>query len=190
MLYAENVAAFLMFRLKQSHKHCRMDRAAICVESRVNRMDMDRKQRLEQLKKENKVVQAQKRVENNILLKECINALASDAELLKKEDADKIYKIFNETIPFLPWGIDWKQLKSVHVVDDVKKLKSVCRSEYFYIIWNAELPIMKSDLFSIIRCIDDISAVEPDTWLLSLNCDEVIELYHEGKITVGMVSEK
>lgn len=153
-------------------------------------MDIDRKQRLEQLKKENKVLQAQKRVENNILLKECITALASDAEILKKEDADKIYRVFNETIPFLPWGIDWKQLKSVHIVDDVKKLKSVCRSEYFYIIWNAELPIMKSDLFSIIRCIDDISAVEPDTWLLSLNCDEVIELYHEGKITVGMVSEK
>ena len=151
-------------------------------------MDSDRKQRLEQLKKENKAVQVQKRVEDNLLLKECITALASDAELLTKEDADKIYQIFNETIPFLPWGIDWKQLKSVHIVDDVKKLKDVCRSEYFYIIWNAELPVIKSDLLSIIRCIDDISAVEPDTWLFSLNCNEVIELYHEGRITVGMAN--
>ena len=151
-------------------------------------MDNDRKQRLEQLKKENKAVQAQKRVENNILLKECITALASDAEVLKKEDAEKIYKIFNETIPFLPWGIDWKQLKSVHIVDDFKKLKDVCRSEYFYIIWNAELPVIKSDLLSIIRCIDDISAVEPDTWLFSSNYEEVVEFYHEGRITVGMAN--
>lgn len=153
-------------------------------------MDIDRKQRLEQLKKENKAVQAQKRVENNLLLKECITALASDAELLKKEDADKIYKIFNETIPFLPWGIDWNQLNSVHVVDDVKKLKDVCRSEDFYIIWNVELPIIKSNLLSIIKCMDDISAVEPDTWLFSLSYEEVVEIYHEGKITVGMVNGK
>ena len=151
-------------------------------------MDNDRKQRLEQLKKENKAVQAQRRVENNILLKECIDALASDAEVLKKEDADKIYKIFSETIPFLPWGIDWNQLNSVHVVDDVKKLKDVCRSEDFYIIWNVELPIIKSDLLSIIKCMDDISAVEPDTWLFSLSYEEVVEIYHEGKITLGMIN--
>lgn len=153
-------------------------------------MDISQKQRLAQLKKENKAVQAQKRVENNVLLKECIIALASDAEILKKEDADKIYRIFTETIPFLPWGIDWKQLKSVHIVDDIMNLKDICRNEDFYIIWNAEFPVIKSDLLSIIRCVDDISAVEPDTWLFSLNYNEVIEIYHEGKITVGMVNEK
>ena len=152
-------------------------------------MNIDQKIRLEQLKKENRAIQAQKRVEDNVLLKECITALASDAELLKKEDADKVYKTFMETIPFLPWGVDWKEFKSVHVVGDIKKLRDVCRSQDFYIIWNAELPIIKSDLLSIIRCMDDISAVEPDTWLFSLNYDEVVELYHEGKITVGMVIE-
>ena len=152
-------------------------------------MDNDRKKRLEQLKKENRIIQERKRVENNILLKECIIALESSAEILKKEDADKIYKTFQERIPFLPWGIDWKQLYSVHIVDDIKKLRDVCKSEDFYIIWNAELPIIKSDLLSIIGCMDDISAVEPDTWLFSLNYDEVVELYHEGKITVGMVIE-
>lgn len=52
----------------------------------------------------------------------------------------------------------------------------------------AELPIIKSNLVTIIECIDEISAVEPDTWLLSLNYNEVIEVYHEGKITVGTVS--
>ena len=153
-------------------------------------MDMDRKQRLEQLKKDNRAIQAQKRVEGNVLLKECITALSSSAEILKKEDADKIYKTFQERIPFLPWGVDWKEFKSVHVVDDIKKLRDVCRNQDFYIIWDVELPIIKSDLLSIIRCIDDISAVEPDTWLFSLNYDEVIELYHEGKITVGIVNEK
>lgn len=153
-------------------------------------MDTNQKKRLEQLKKENKAIQAQKRVEDNVLLKECITALASDAELLKKEAADKVYKTFTERIPFLPWGIDWKQFNSVYVVDDTKKLRDVCRSQDFYIIWDAELPIIKSDLLSIIRCIDDISAVEPDTWLFSLNYDEVIELYHEGKITIGIVNEK
>lgn len=153
-------------------------------------MNINQKKRLEQLKKENKAIQTQKRVKDNVLLKECITALSSSAEILKKEDADKIYKTFQERIPFLPWGIDWKQLNSVHVVDDIKKLGDVCRSQDFYIIWDVELPIIKSDLLSIIRCMDDISAVEPDTWLFSLDYNEVIEIYHEGKLTVGMANVK
>ena len=153
-------------------------------------MDIKRKERLELLKKKNKEVQAKKKVEENILLNECITALASNANILKKEEAEKIYKIFKEKIPFLPWGVDWKQFKSFQTIESFKKINEICVNKDFYIIWDVTLPIIKSDLLSIIRCIDDISVVEPDTWLFSLNYNEVVEVYHEGKITVGIICEE
>lgn len=35
-----------------------------------------------------------------------------------KEDADKIYKTFKETMSFLLWDIDWKQLTGIPGMTD------------------------------------------------------------------------
>lgn len=151
-------------------------------------MDIEKKEKLENLKKKNKEYQDRKKFENNILLKECITALASNASLIKNEEKEKIYNIFKERVPFLPWGIDWKQFKIFQSIDTLEQINKICISKDFYIIWNKDFPIIKSDLSTIIENINDISAVEPDTWLFSLNYDEVIEIYHEGNITVGKIN--
>lgn len=59
------------------------------------------------------------------------------------------------------------------------------KNEKFYIIWAKELPIIESNLYSILNAIDDVSAVEADTWLLSSDFNEIIEFHHEGKIISG-----
>lgn len=153
----------------------------------MNNMDIEKKEYLEQLKKKNKEYQDRKKINDNILLKECITALASNANLLEDEEKKNIYKRFKEKIPFLPWGIDWKQFETFKSINKLEQIGDVCVNKIFYIIWNEDLPIIKSELPTIIKHIDDISAVEPDTWLLSTNYDEVIEFYHEGKITFGIV---
>lgn len=151
-------------------------------------MDIEKKEKLESLKKKNKEYQDRKKIEDNILLKECITALASNASVIKNEEMKNIYNVFKEKVPFLPWGIDWKQFNVFQSIDVLEQAKEICRSKDFYIIWNQDLPIIKSNLSTIIKYIDDISAVEPDTWLFSLNYNEVIEIYHEGKITVGKIN--
>ena len=60
--------------------------------------------------------------------------------------------------------------------------------EKYYIIWdNVELPCVSCELKSIKEHLDDVLAVSFDTWLLSEEGDEIIEFYHEGKITYGKI---
>ncbi len=55
-----------------------------------------------------------------------------------------------------------------------------------YIIWDeVNLPIIKTDLFSVIDVIYDVTAVSFDTWLFSVDEKSIIEFYHEGEIKIG-----
>ena len=53
---------------------------------------------------------------------------------------------------------------------------------------NANLPCLKSELKNIIKSIDDVTAVSFDTWVVSSDYNIIIEFYHEGEITLGVLS--
>lgn len=149
-------------------------------------MNIEQKERLEQLKKINKEKQRKKEIENNVLLLECKEALGDDGKILEQEEKDAVYRVFMEKVPFLPWGIDWEQFNVFQKINEIDELYEKCESKEFYIIWSDRFPIIKSDIDTIVKNIDDICAVSPeDTWLFSTNYDEVIEFHHEGKITLG-----
>ena len=150
-------------------------------------MNIEQKRHLEQLKRRNKEKQRQMKIENNVLFLECEVALGTAGKLLEQEEKDIVYCLFNERVPFLPWGIDWKQFNLYHIFDKAEEIQQKCKCKDFYIIWCKELPIIKSDIFSIIKNIDDICAVEPDTWLFSVDYSEIIEFHHDGTITFGML---
>lgn len=58
-----------------------------------------------------------------------------------------------------------------------------------YVMWdNANLPCLKSELKNIIKSIDDVTAVSFDTWVVSSDYNIIIEFYHEGEITLGVLS--
>ena len=148
-------------------------------------MNTEQKERLERLKRINKEKQHKKKIENNVLLLECKEALGAAGKILEQEEKDAVYRIFTEKVPFLPWGIDWEQFNAFQNISEIDEIYEKCESKEFYIIWSARFPIIKSDIDKIIKNIDDVCAVSPDTWLFSANYDEVIEFYHEGKITLG-----
>ena len=57
-----------------------------------------------------------------------------------------------------------------------------------YIIWDeVNLSIIKTDLFSVIDVIYDVTAVSFDTWLLSIDIKEVVEFYNESEITWSII---
>ncbi|MBY0754074.1 hypothetical protein K5V21_01265 [Clostridium sardiniense] len=57
-----------------------------------------------------------------------------------------------------------------------------------YIIWDeVNLPIIKTDLFSVIDVIYDVTEVSFDTWLLSIDIKEVVEFYNESEITWSII---
>ena len=141
-------------------------------------MDAEQKKRLKQLKEKNNMYIKKRSLEDNTLLNECITVLKGYAEVLEQEDKNKVFRIFDRKIPFLPWGIDWKKIEESKVINCVKEISEVCISREFYIIWHKEFPIIKCDL----------CAVEWDTWLLSIDYKEVVEFTHDNKITFGKLN--
>lgn len=153
-------------------------------------MDKEKKARLEYLKQRNKEKQKKDKLKKNLLLQECIEVLSDSSYIIDYEKGIMIYNKFMQMIPFLPWGIDWDKFDVFRKINSLDKLEESCINRYFYIIWGKDLPIIKSDIKTISNYIYDIVAVSPDTWLLAENYDEIIEFYHEGKVTVGQIRQE
>lgn len=153
-------------------------------------MNFEQKERLEQLKKANKERQRQEKMDRNVLLLECMEALGPGGEVLGQEEKNIVYCNFKKNIPFLPGGIDWKQFHLYNKINKLEDIYEKCRCKRFYIIWCDELPIIICDIVTIIRHIDDVCAVEFDTWLLSADYQEIIEFHHDLGNTYGMVNER
>lgn len=151
-------------------------------------MNIEQKVRYEQLKRENKEKKRKEKIENTLLL-ECIEAFGIEGKVLEPEERKIVYRIFGERIPFLPWGIDWKQLNSFYKIDNIDNIYEKCKCKKFYVIWGNELPIIISDIVTIIRNIYEVCAVEFDTWLFSEDYSEIIEFHHDLGMTYGVVNK-
>lgn len=109
---------------------------------------------------------------------------------MDNEEELLVYNNFKNKLVFTPWRIDWKEGEKIRNIKHIQfesELKSFCSKDNYYIIWGKGLPIIRCDLNSIIRHLDDIRAVDADTWLFSTDYNEVIEFFHEGIITVGQI---
>lgn len=152
-------------------------------------MNIEKKVRFEQLKRANKERQRKKEIEKNVLLLECMEALGTGGKVLEKEKKNIVYGIFKKRLPFLPCGIDWKQFDLYYKIYKLEDIFEKCKCKEFYIIWCDELPIIISDIATIITHIEDVSAVEFDTWLFSVDYREIIEFHHDLGITYGVVNK-
>lgn len=52
------------------------------------------------------------------------------------------------------------------------------------------MPVIKSSIAAIVNNIEDVCAVEFDTWLFSIDYSEIIEFYHEGAIIFGEINNE
>lgn len=148
----------------------------------------DLKKRLEELKDINKTKIKYDKRKNNTLLKECMEVLKNHGFILNHEAEFLTYNKFKEILIFTPYGIDWKEenkFKNIIHLQLIPQLKENCTKDNYYIIWGKDLPIINCNIISIINHINDITAVEADTWLISTDYKEIIEFNHEGSITLG-----
>jgi len=153
-------------------------------------MNEELKIKYEILKNKNKEKIKKEERENNTLLKECLEVLQNDGYILDNDEELLVYKKFKSLLIFTPWGIDWdegKNIRNIRHINHKCELKNICLNNEYYIIWGKGLPIIRCGINSIIEYLDDIRAVDTDTWLLSTKYEEVIEFYHEGKIVMGEI---
>lgn len=123
------------------------------------------------------------------LYEECLEALRNNYTILSNDDGNKILSELEDKFPFTNWNrIDWNKIIKKEQVKSALDIKEELTSynSTVYIIWDeATLPIIKSDLFSVIDAIDDVTAVSFDTWIFSYIKQFVVEFYHGGEIKIG-----
>lgn len=149
-------------------------------------MDSNTKKRYEELKRKQKEKNKNKVKYDNSLLRECLELLQNNSHVLDDSEEQYISQKFKKEVPMTEWGrIDWKKITKSKIVNDYDKLLEVLNRGEYYIIWGEGLPIVQCDLNQIIKYIDDIIAVDFDTWLVSSDFVTIVEFYHEGEISVG-----
>ncbi|MBD2504564.1 CDI toxin immunity protein [Anabaena azotica] len=133
------------------------------------------------------------------LLNECLEALGDNIVVLSMSETENVFSIFEDMFPITSWArIDWGKIHNkVNIVSSkelVSSLNSFFNKEELeshpYILWNdASLPAIQAKLEQIVRVIDEVTSVSFDTWIFSPKLGYVIEFYHEGEITLGVISQ-
>ncbi|NRF96010.1 hypothetical protein HQN89_34980 [Paenibacillus frigoriresistens] len=146
----------------------------------------ERKFRIEQLKRKIK-----KEVHTNTLFDECIDALGDNTRIYSLDESVRVVAMLVMSFPFTKWGrIDWESVErkiTIHDIDEIIKLNEFENENELLIIWDEmNLPVVESTLQKILSNIDDVDAVGFDTWIVNMEMNKIIEIHHEGEITIGI----
>ena len=125
------------------------------------------------------------------LLEECIEVMGNDIYILNNDEKLFVERKLFDMLPFTRWGrIDWDNFKNKKEIYNMEDFSSMDGSKKYYIIWDDPTkPIIKSKLTNILQNLDDVLAVSFDTWLLAEDESLIIEFYHEGEMTIAILSE-
>jgi hypothetical protein len=129
------------------------------------------------------------------LFEECIKALGEYANIPERNVAEKILDKFNKNFPLTKWGrINWNEIKKSGIISSIEKIIPTLQEEkknpldVVYIIGSdPKIPIIESKLDKILEFFDDVEAMSPNSWLFCPSDGWVIEVYHDGEITLGFI---
>jgi len=133
------------------------------------------------------------------LFKECVEALGTHAVQLSFPESDKIIELFEQQLPIVDGGsrIDWNKMSKKMQVDSPVQItitlqqllkKPIDRDVYLF--WNdGGLPVLKTDIDTIIHCFNDVISVGFETWLFNPHAGYIVECYYLGDITVGLINK-
>lgn len=115
------------------------------------------------------------------LFDECIQALSANGSIavLDKKCSDIFIKKIREKVVFTKWGrIDWNSYTTFETIS----IEMLCHltGDYFVFWDEANLPVIKTDMKNITSNIDDILAVDFNTWVVKDDYSYIIELFHDG----------
>lgn len=125
------------------------------------------------------------------LYEECILALGN-ALRISGEELDALNSLFQK-LPKKSWGrLDWESGDVLFRggVQDAKGAVSLFLKENCpcYILWlNAELNCIESDTYNLFKVIDDVLAVDFETFVF-LGGGYILEFWHDGVVTFGRFS--
>ncbi|MED1954222.1 hypothetical protein [Brevibacillus centrosporus] len=150
-----------------------------------------RRWRLEQLLHKQR---SKQKNEYSVLFKECLESLGENTIILSDGESTEVYNALQNQFPFSPWArIDWNQVSTKTTADDVAEIVWILNKmdhqvhDSVFVLWSGSgHPVLQVELPKVIDSIDDILAVDFDTYIFR-PFKFVIEFYHEGEVTIGFV---
>lgn len=135
--------------------------------------------------------------DDNVMFQECIEALQPNVTILSDSQTNKIIDEFEKKAPIYVGGsrIDWQKVDEKQYIDApsdiIKSLKQIVPGSLdtaVYVFWNdGSLPVIKTNLESIVEVYDDVVSVGFETWIYNPNQGYVVENYYLGEIHAGLI---
>ena len=119
----------------------------------------------------------------NRLLQECLSAMGEQAEIVPYEEGLELLGALNRTLrrlfrpekQYCPAG--WEEL------DSVQEIAPQWMGSRVYIVWDGgNLPVVRGSLASVVRNAEDVTAVSFDTWVVSEDLSQLVEMRGDGEI--------
>jgi hypothetical protein len=137
---------------------------------------------------------------DDVLFKECVEALGDEVTILSQKESDQVWQTFKKNVPIFEHGsrIDWSKFDKkmtltfpAEVVNVLGELLKKSFDHSIYVMWNdASVPIIQSNLDLVLSKFDDVTCVGFETWLYNPSEGYIIEYYYLGDLNVGLVSQK
>lgn len=151
-------------------------------------MNEEQRKKYEQLKKQNKTAENERRWDKNILLQECPSALGKQAKVIPSEKHAEVIKKINIATSSFKENGSLTCSGEFTFLNSINEIATDWLGERVLIIWDeATLPIVNSDLFLIKQNIEDVKAVAFDTWLVAEQSNRLVEINHDGVIRQYLV---
>ncbi len=137
---------------------------------------------------------------DDLLFKECIDALGANVVILPKQESDMIWGLFKTTIPIIKGGsrVYWNKINQKtfinelgEMIPNLEKLLQQPIDSSIYLLWNdASLPVVKTTIEATISVFDDVTAVGFETWFFNPYQGYIIEFYYLGEMTAGLICKQ
>jgi hypothetical protein len=118
-----------------------------------------------------------------------------NVEILDEVESDKIESNMTDCFPIASWGrIDWEKVdnKIIFTTKDVLNIPIFLSNQSFdktvpvyLIVGKYKYPVVKTTLFTILDCIEDVRYVGPDQWIYCPSLGYVVEIDHDDIVSIG-----
>lgn len=119
----------------------------------------------------------------NILLKECIEALAEDIQVLDDSGSELVYRRFQDEFEFVGIKMPWDSIEGVIAVERMEDLPEIIQRSQCYILWSgAGIPVLRTNMRLVISNFDDVSAVDFDKYFTAIDYTWMVGVYSNDTI--------
>ncbi len=122
-----------------------------------------------------------------ILLEECIDVLKKEKDFLEYDElkSEELFETLQKNIKFTEYGkVDFEGISYIKA-NSLEELN--LENIKILIFWDEmSLPVLQTNINSVIKYLDDVLAVSFQTWLVSLDFKYIIEYSYDSSISTNL----